>query len=125
MKYKSEDKLLIITRIKKTIIYLDGVIDNFPIKEIILRDKLKGTIFDLLEIAYLANGSDKDIRVSYQKQLLVKIKMLDFYIKISCDKKIINYKRYEKVGKHLLEITKLVHAWINSEEDKNNNEKGK
>ena len=32
--------------------------------------------------------------------------------------KIINYKRYEKVGKHLLEITKLVHAWINSEEDK-------
>ena len=119
MKTVYTDKLLIITRIKKTIIYLDGIIDNFPTKEIVLRDKLKSTIFDLLEIAYLANSSENKERKKFQKELLVKIKLLDFYIKISCDKKIINYKRYEKIGKHLLEITKLVQAWIkNDEEDK-------
>lgn len=109
---KKEDKLLIITKIKKTITYLDNIVDNFPLKEIILRDNLKNTIYQLLETAYFANINNYEIRLNYQKELLVKMKMLDFYIKISCDKKIISYKKYEKIGVHLLTITKLIQAWI-------------
>jgi hypothetical protein len=111
-----DDKLLIITRIKKTIIYLDGLIENFPNKETVLKDKLKNTIFELLEIAYIANINIEDIRIKHQKELLVKMKMLDFFIKISFDKKYISYKKYGQIGKHLLEINKLIQGWIKSEE---------
>jgi len=109
---KKADKLLIITKIKKTIVYLDNIVDNFPLKETILRDNLKNTIYQLLEIAYRANINVDEKRLIHQRELLVKMKMLDFYIKISCDKKIINYKKYEKIGVHLLMITKLIQAWI-------------
>ncbi len=109
---KRPDKLLIITKIKKTIVYLDNIVDNFPLKETILRDNLKNSIYQLLEIAYRANINVDEKRLIHQKELLVKMKMLDFYIKISCDKKIINYKKYEKIGVHLLMITKLIQAWI-------------
>lgn len=109
---KKADKLLIITKIKKTIVYLDNIVDNFPLKETILRDNLKNSIYQLLEIAYRANINVDEKRLIHQKELLVKMKMLDFYIKISCDKKIINYKKYERIGVHLLMITKLIQAWI-------------
>jgi hypothetical protein len=116
MSNKEDDKLLVITRIKKTIIYLDGVVENFPNKELVLKDSLKSTIFNLLEIAYMANVSTDNDRLECQRNLLVKMKMLDFYIKISFDKKYISYKRYGQIGNHLLEITKLIQGWIKSEE---------
>ena len=44
------------------------------------------------------------------KDIIVDIRMLEFYIKKSLDKKIINYRKYEVLGNHLLEINKMVNS---------------
>ena len=38
--------------------------------------------------------------------------MLDYYLKISYEKKIINKRKYEVISNYLLEITKMIYGWI-------------
>lgn len=104
------DKLLIITKIKKTIIYLDKIVLNFPNKERILKDKLIESLYDLLYLSYKANITKNKY---YKQEILIKIKLIDFYLNISLDKKYISYKKYIKIVNHLIEITKMIHGWIN------------
>ena len=111
-----KESLTIITRIKKTIEYLDNIIGNFPKSELVLRNELKSNSFKLLENSYYAKYS-KD-KYSYQMGMIVNINLIDYYLKLSVDKKIITYKKYLKIGKHLVEITKMVFGWINSEKSK-------
>ena len=110
-----KDSLLIAQNIKKTIIYIDKIVDNFPNTEKALRDKIKMDSYELLEYVYLANVSEDTLRQNYQNKLICKIKMLDFYFKISLDKKYISYKKYGKVGRFLLSIIKQVYGWKKSE----------
>ena len=56
--------------------------------------------------------------IIYMKDIIVKIRMLEYYIKISLDKKIINYKKYENIGNHLLEINKMIVSWFYNEKNK-------
>ena len=109
-----KDSLNIIIELKKTIIYLDKVIVNFPGNERKLKDKIRGTLYDLLEILYMSNEY-KIEREAYQTRAVVKIKMVDFYLKISCDKKYISYKKYQKVSLHLLDILRQIYGWIRYE----------
>jgi len=44
--------------------------------------------------------------------------MLEYYITKSLKKKIINFKKYEIIGNYLLEINKMVNAWIINETKK-------
>ena len=110
-----KDKLNLVNNIKKTIIYLDKVVENFPRSEHILKDKIKSTSFDILELVYYSNTLTTKERINLQKQIVSKIKMLDFYFKISVDKKYINYKKYTKIGNFLLNITKQIYGWIKYE----------
>ena len=54
----------------------------------------------------------------YQKKIISKIKMLDFYFKIACDKKYISYKKYMKLGSFLFNMIKQIHGWIRYEKSK-------
>ena len=110
-----KENLTIITRIKKTIEYLDNIIDNFPKSEIVLRNELKSKCYNLLESSYYAKYSRDDKKKDYQLSMIVNINLIDYYLKISVDKNIINYKKYLKIGKHLIEITKMTFGWINNE----------
>lgn len=109
-----KDSLNIITELKKTILYLDKIVVNFPSNERVLKDKIREELYDLLEILYMANEF-RDKRKKYQFKAIVKIKMLDFYLKVSCDKKYISYKKYQKVSLHLLDILRLLYGWIKYE----------
>ena len=44
-----KENLIIITRIKKTIEYLDNIVDNYPRSEIVLKNELKSNSYKLLE----------------------------------------------------------------------------
>ena len=110
-----KDNLNIIINLKKTIVYLDKVIVDFPGNERELKDKIRGTLYDLLEILYMANEL-KVKRKEYQTRAIVKIKMIDFYLYVACDKKYISYKRYQKVSLHLLDILRQLYGWIKYEE---------
>ena len=106
-----KDNLNIIINLKKTILYLDKIVGNFPGNERELKDKIRGTLYDLLETIYMANEF-KDKRRKYQFKAIVKIKMVDFYLKISCDKKYISYKKYQKVSVHFINVKIKSHKYV-------------
>lgn len=110
-----QDKLLIITKIKKTILYVDNILINFPKTEYVLKNNIISSFFELLELIYKAN-IHKDI--FFMKESIVKIRMIEYYIKIGLEKKIISFKKYENIGKYLLEINKMINAWAINEKNK-------
>lgn len=110
-----QDKFLIVTKTKKSIDYVSKVIVNFPRTEIVLKNKLISSYYDLLELIYKANIY-KD--VNCMKDVLVKIRMIEYYIKVCLDKKIISFRKYEIIGNNLLEINKMVNSWIVYEKNK-------
>lgn len=110
-----QDKLLIITRIKKSINYVEYTLTNFPNTEYVLKNNIISNYYTLLELIYKAN-IHKDI--FYMKESIVKIRMIEYYIKVSLDKKIISFKKYENIGKHLLEINKMINSWAVYEKNK-------
>ena len=58
----------------------------------------------------------KEKRKDYQVQGIVKIKMIDFYLKMACEKKYISYKKYQKISFHLLDVLRQIYGWIKYEE---------
>ena len=98
------EKLEVVNDIKKTIFYLDKIIVNFPRTEKVLKDKISNTYYEVLELIYFSNLLDVKDRIVYQKRIISKIKMIDFYFKMALDKKYISYKRYLKIGNYLLNI---------------------
>lgn len=110
-----KDDLIIVSKFKKTIIYIDKVIVNFPNSERVLKDNIMSSLYDILELIYFCNELSFDKRITYQKKIISKIKMLDFYFKISMEKKYISYKKYVKIGKNLNEFIKGVYGWIKYE----------
>ena len=112
------EELAIVNDIKKTIFYLDKIIINFPRTEKVLKDKISNTYYEVLELIYFSNLLDVKERIVYQKRIISKIKMIDFYFKIAFDKKYISYKKYLKIGKFLLNIIKQLYGWIRYEKSK-------
>lgn len=110
-----KDNLIIISNMKKTILYLDKIIINFPGNERVLKDKISNSMYEVLEFMYMANEVSNYNRILYQKKIVSKIKMIDFYLKISLDKRYISYKKYQKVCKHLVDNLKLIYGWIRYE----------
>lgn len=110
-----KDNLIIITRIKKTIEYVNKTLSNFPKKEIELKKHIIDDLFVILECCYLANNDYE--KTKKQTYALVKVSLVDYYLKISYKKDLISKRQYEMVSNHLLEINKMIRAW------KNNNEK--
>lgn len=111
------DKLNIIIDIKKTIMYLDNIIVNYPKVEFTLKNNIDINMYKLLENIYRANIM-KDNRVVYQRELLINIKMIDYYLYVSFKKKIISKKNYESSIKYLDKIVRNIYGWINSEKNK-------
>lgn len=110
------DKLLIIMKLKKTIEYINKILDNYPHKYIELKQRLINSLYDMLELAYLANN-DLD-RIANQNKCIVKLEMIDYYLKLSYKNDIISKKKFESISKHLLEIKKMLIGWRNLETSK-------
>lgn len=110
-----QDRFLIASKFKKTIEYLEKMVSNYPHNEYILQNKIIDTSYTILELIYKANTYKDTL---YMKELLVKIRMLEYFIKKSLDKKIINFKKYEIIGNHLLELNKMINTWILNETNK-------
>ena len=97
-----KDSLIIASKYKKTIEYIFKITDNYPHKELELKSRIINTSYDTLELIY---KSDK-------KSIIPKLKMLDYYLKLSYDKKIISKRKYEVISNYLLEIVKMVFGWV-------------
>lgn len=107
------DNLLLAKQIKKTILYIDKIIINYPKVEQVLINNIRDKSYELLELVYLANESIN--RKTYQKKAIVNLKLIDFYFKISVNKGCISYKKYEKIGTYLIDIVKQLRSWMKCE----------
>ena len=87
---EKNDRLLIAVRLKKTIIYIENILENFPHKYIEIKAHISNSLYEMLEFVYLANsGYDKDKNKNLS---IVKLQMIDFYLVLSYKKNIISKK---------------------------------
>lgn len=108
------EKFKVIELTRNLILSIEKDLDNFPKKDIEIKRRIRKNSYDLLELEYEANET-KDIY--YKKQLLykikAKIKVIDFLLNLSYDKKLINEKKYIKLGNIMEDIIKYVSGWQN------------
>ena len=71
------DELVLVKDIKKTILYVDKMLINFPRSEKILRDKINNTSFEILELVYFSNLLEIHERVVYQKKIISKTEVIE------------------------------------------------
>ena len=109
------EKFKVIQFIRELIILIDKNMDNFPKKDIELKNRMRMNSYDLLELAYEAN-STQDIgdKKKLLNRIIAKIKIIDFLLNLSLDKKIITEKKYYKFGNKMDDITKYIIGWANS-----------
>ena len=108
-----EEKFKIIQFIRELIVNIDNNLDNFPKKDIELKNRIRNISYDLLEIAYQANTtSRKEEKLLLLENLIAKLKVLDFLLNICYEKMIINSKRYIKFGEKIDDIAKYTTGWV-------------
>lgn len=116
----NKEKFKIIQYIRELIVYIDKSMDNFPKKDIELKNRIRNNTYDLLEMAYEANTV---VDIKYKKNLLVKsiakIKIIDFLLNLSYDKQIISEKKYLKFAAKLDDIAKYTNGWLKAMKEPN------
>lgn len=108
-----QEKFKIIQFIREFIIYIDNHLDNFPKKDIELKNKIRNKSYELLELAYKANvTSNQEYKKSLLEEIIANIKVIDFLLNLCYEKEIINGKRYVKFGEKMDDILKYTLGWI-------------
>lgn len=110
-----EEKFRIINFIRELLLVIDKELSNFPKKDIELKNRIRNTSYDLLELSYEANitSNAKNKEVLLEK-MIAKIKVLDFLLNLCYDKMIINHKKYIKFGEKIDDIIKYTIGWLKS-----------
>lgn len=108
-----EEKFKAIQFIRELIIYLDDMLENFPKKDLEISRLIKQESYEMLKFAYFANvTTDLVFRQRNLELIIARVKLLDFFVNMSYDKKIINQKKYLKVGQRLDDVIKYVTGWL-------------
>ena len=110
-----EENFKAIQFVRELIIYLDNMLENFPKKDLEISRKIKEESYEMLHLAYIANvTADLSYRRRNLEEIIARVKVLDFFVNLSYDKKIINQKKYLKVGQRLDDIIKYTTGWLNA-----------
>ena len=112
----SNDGFKLLSSSEKTIDYINKQLINYPKKEIVLKQNIEKTMYQIIEDIYSYRIEDTNrIKFKYLKSLLIQISMLDYYMQVSYKKKIISPKKYISVSNFLIEMKKLSYGVIKSE----------
>ena len=106
------DKFKLITNTKVLVSYINEIVINYPRVEYTLKDRLVNTSYELLRLIYFANVLDNKLII--QKEIIVNISMIDFYLELSYKNKCINLKKLQGLSRRLNEIRKMTYGWIKS-----------
>lgn len=110
-----EEKFKVIQLIRELILHIDKNLDNFPKKDIEIKNRIRNISFDILESLYEANTITDIERKKYRLEIIIaKIKTLDFLINLCYDKQIINNKRYLKFGEKMDDVIRYTSGWLKS-----------
>lgn len=110
-----EEKFKIIQFIRELIIKVDKELDNFPKKDIEIKNRIRNCSYNILELAYKANViTKKERKQEFLENLFAEIKILDFLLNLCYDKQIITQKKYYKFGEKINDIVKYSTGWLKS-----------
>ena len=110
-----EEKFKILNYIRELIVNIDKNMDNFPKKDIEIKNRIRNNSYDLLELAYKANSTTNiENKKILLEEIIAKIKIIDFLLNLCYDKQIINSKRYVKFGEKIDDILKYTIGWMKS-----------
>lgn len=110
-----EEKFKVIQFIREFLLAIDKQMDNFPKKDIEIKNRIRNVSFDLLEVAYKANStSDIKYKLRLIEDIIGMVKVLDFLFNLCYEKEIINSKRYIKFGLRIDDIIKYTTGWKNN-----------
>lgn len=113
------NEFIILNKIKWLIGYTENYIYLYFNKDkYVLKSKIEDNLYNLLENCIRANINTGNIRNKYQKEMLVNIILLDYYIGESRSKKIIKSKRFKSFVNCLIELRKMCVSWSNNEKSK-------
>ena len=108
-----EEKFKVIQFIRELILRVDRELENFPKKEMEIKNRIRTSTYDILELSYEANTA---LEIEHKKKLLVKIiskiKIIDFLLNLSYDKALITEKKYYKLAQRLDDIAKYTNGWL-------------
>ena len=115
------EKFKVVQFIRELVLLIDSKMDNFPKKDLELKNRIRTNSYDILELCYQANSiEDETKKKEIISLILAKIKVIDFLLNLSYDKQIINQKQYYRFGSKLDDITKYTCGWLNSINKKQN-----
>lgn len=107
-----EEKFKIVQFIRELIINVEKELDNFPKKDIEIKNRIRENCYDLLEIAYEANVSGNiESKTRLIEKSLAKVKIIDFLLGLSYDKQLITHKKLIKLSLKLDDIIKYLSGW--------------
>ena len=110
-----KEKFKVIDFIREFIVRVDKELENYPKKDIEIKNRIRNNSYDLLEIAYEANSTvdikDKE-RLIFK--IIGKIKTIDFLLNLSYDNGLITAKKYYKLGQRIDDIAKFANGWASS-----------
>lgn len=90
-----EEKFKVLQFIRELLIIIEEQMDNFPKKDIELKNRIRNNSYDLLELVYNANLiKEKEEKIKSLNLAVAKIKVIDFLVNLSYDKQIITAKKY-------------------------------
>lgn len=114
-----QEKFKVINFIRELILYIDSNLDNFPKKDIELKNRIRNNSYDLLELAYKANvKTNQEEKRNLLEEIIAKVKIIDFLLNLCYEKQIINSKKYVKFGEKMDDILKYTSGWIKSINEK-------
>ena len=110
-----EEKFKVIQFIRELIISIDKLMDNFPKKDIELKNRIRANTYDILEISYEANNIiDIEEKRKLIFKIISKVKVIDFLLNMSFDKQLITEKKYYKLSQRLDDIARYTNGWLKS-----------
>ena len=108
-----EEKFKVIQFIRQLILIVDKELENLHKKDLEIKSRIRISSYDLLELVYEANYSnDKKYKQELLTKVVAKIKIVDFLINLSNDKKLITQKKYLKIAQRIDDIAKYTNGWI-------------
>ena len=110
------DKFKIIVIIKKFVLELDNILVRFPNKEKVLKDRLKSSLYDIIEFIYNANYLSLDInsneRILLQCKILSKLSLIDFFFEEAYKKGYLTESLFHKEINILSDLTTKIKSWM-------------
>ena len=113
------NNFIIYNKVQWLINYSDTyILNSFSKVHNSIKVRLQDNLYGLMDNLIRSSVNVGNIRSKYLKEMLVNIYLLDLYIGISLEKKIIKKKRFNSFVNSLNELKKMINSWSMNEKKK-------